>query len=1050
MSFQGDVAGIGLAELLQSIARGRREGVLTLTGRNGLRSHLGLQSGVLYLLPAPDEDPVIWKERARQAWVHDPDVRVDAIRMSEIARAHRVELLYRLLDCVGVNFRFEPGPLPEHPNEVAPEDVEPGQRRMPSVHCEGVAIEFLLLEYARISDELERMPYAAHLSEHAIVRPLDVSSAPKELTNFYRHCDGTSSLQEIADRLAWPIRQVRLVAAGELERKRARMALARELLVLAQRELERGYLSRAASRLSAWVQTSPPGPCDPGDASLLHAEWKADRMPALLNLMPTREARALLRRMEHALGDPAVSLRHWRELGRLHRHCPITLVHRIACEHRCEEEADSPSMRELLDLARGQREAKHPRRAAAVLRIAAAQIPPTVASQLELGMGMLAAGMITECKPWIVGAAATLIEEGAFDKAVPPLRALLEQDPGAREARMLLSRARNSSMRRQIVRKHSAVALAILLALSLGAYVQVSIDRSTERKLTEIANLIGQPSEARALLREYFPDEDSPRVQTLLTAIDERQRSDEESIRSAWYSRYSDAQLECTLGDPLVGLRRAMDLPNPPRLLTIEEAWPLVDDLFSGLAARMENTLRDLGPPALDAPDQPQHEKRLGEAVLRQIEVLNTERTRHDSGEYRERLEALALEIERRAQARATLIAERDRLDKLNTLDMLLAAARSHGAAGDYARAVDVYQRLLDSDESRQLANLPDLAREIEKVRRGHAVTSEARRLATEGRHVDALELLTRELESPRAAALPWRLVTYPEGASVRFPDGSVQRAPLVHESRAGNRFALTVSAPGCLPLEVEVDGPADRTLWLTRTPDRTWASDGRVEALPVSVSRDHVVADRTGRIARLGEGGEVHWNHRLGTLGGIARAPVYLPKRPGLLLLVTEDGEVWILDGRSGALEGPFALGTHPVAGPVAIQNAVVASLADGRVVRWEQGLQPQELASNELEADTLALLGEDRARLGSSAGLEVLRRALGGERSLRSPWGPLGVEVTPEVYRVTESATGQDLFYVSREGEWNYVAWEAPHAQLPSGRLWISDGAGLRAFVP
>ena len=37
---------------------------------------------------------------------------------------------------------------------------------------------------------------------------------------------------------------------------------------------------------------------------------------------------------------------------------------------------------------------------------------------------------------------------------------------------------------------------------------------------------------------------------------------------------------------------------------------------------------------------------------------------------------------------------------------------------------------------------------------------------------------------------------------------------------------------------------------------------------------------------------------------------------------------------------------------------------------------------------------------------------------------------------------------FAVGRSGEWSYVAWEAPSARSPRGRLWLSDGAGLRAF--
>ena len=1043
MSFQGDVAGIGLAELLQSIARGRREGVLTLTGRNGVRSHLGLQSGVLYLLPAPEEDPIVWKERARQAWVRDPDFRVDMMRMSEIARAHRIEKLYTLLDCEGVHFRFDPGPLPDRPSDANAE--MPGAKRMPAVHCDGVSVEFMLLEYARISDELQGHAHVYGFSDHVVPRPLDLASAPQDHQSFYRQCDGTSSVAEIADRLAWPLRQARLVVAGELTHGRLRLAAARELLVLAQKELAQGHLSRAASRLSAWVQMSPPGPASDGDAGLLQAEWKAERMSALINLMPTREARILLRRIDHALDDPESARKHWRELARLHRHCPIAEIHRIAAEHRCEDEDDTPAVRELLDLARGMREARHPRRAGALLRIAADYVPATTSSQLELGMGMIAAGMGDEAAAWVLGAAATLVEEGAYDKAVPPLRALLEAAPRNREARALLTRARNLAVRRQIVRKHSVVGLAILLAMSIGAYVQIRFDRDTDRKLTEVANLVGQPIQARQLLDEYFPDDESPRVIALREAIDERQRTEENALRSHWYDRYKEAQLECSLGDPLLGLRRAMDIQSPPRLETIDEPWPLISDLFNGLAARMENTLAGLGDPQIDEPEQVGVEQGLSDAIQKLQRELETNESRHSTEDFEQRLSSLARELEQRANARATMIAERDRLDKLNTQDMMLAAARAHAQAGDSARALDVYQRLVATDATGKLARL--LEEEIGDVAARHDVVSRAYDLAEDGRHADALALLDSSLEAPRSVALPWRLVTHPPGAEVRFPDGSLRHAPFLQETRAGQQLQLVISAPGCESVTLDVDGPADRTVWLSRRPDREWRAKGRVEALPVAAGRDHVVADRTGRVARIDEAGQVTWERELGTLGGVARAPVFLPKKPGHMLLLTEDGEAWILTASTGAVEGPYALGSPPVEGPASTPEGVVAHLADGRYVRWDtrlapalETMQPDETLRRAVEADALR---------GSLAGLEVLRRGAGGAEALDSPWTSARVEATEDAFRIVDRDSGEELFFVRREGDWTYLAWEAPHTLLPNGRLWISDAAGLRAFL-
>ena len=89
MSFQGDVAGIGLGELLQGLARGGREGVLTLRAGT-MGATIGVAGGQIHLLPEPDEDPEIWRKRCERAWVKDPNQRIDTLRMSEIAA--RLEL----------------------------------------------------------------------------------------------------------------------------------------------------------------------------------------------------------------------------------------------------------------------------------------------------------------------------------------------------------------------------------------------------------------------------------------------------------------------------------------------------------------------------------------------------------------------------------------------------------------------------------------------------------------------------------------------------------------------------------------------------------------------------------------------------------------------------------------------------------------------------------------------------------------------------------------------------------------------------------------------
>ena len=54
MSFQGDVAGIGLGELLQGLSRGGRDGVLSLYSDDSSAA-IGLHKGQIFLIAGPDD-----------------------------------------------------------------------------------------------------------------------------------------------------------------------------------------------------------------------------------------------------------------------------------------------------------------------------------------------------------------------------------------------------------------------------------------------------------------------------------------------------------------------------------------------------------------------------------------------------------------------------------------------------------------------------------------------------------------------------------------------------------------------------------------------------------------------------------------------------------------------------------------------------------------------------------------------------------------------------------------------------------------------------------
>jgi tetratricopeptide (TPR) repeat protein len=1049
MSFQGDVAGIGLGELLQGLARGERNGVLTLTGKH-LTSSVGLRRGQVFLLPSASEDEGLWRDRCQRAYAEDADANLESSRRTQIARSERLETFYQMMEAPNLHFRFDPGQLPLSPSSAV-KSAEAAGRGHRSLQLDdglqefdteevdpswgqGMPVEYLLLEHARISDEV-RMGLGAELFAFDIPRGQDPERQGPDVRDFLEQCNGNSTIQEIADRLGWPLSKCRGVLGEHVRVGLVRMAQPRELLAAAQREMEIGRAGRAASRLCGWLRRGVPGPLPIADAQLLQNEWNRDRLQKVLAVLEPCDARALVRRLDRLESDKHKIHARWKLLAELHRQDEGTLLHEISLR-LASTQPNSRTFADLLRLAHSFHERGLAQRTRMLLRLCANYLPEGGQIRVELGRRMLEAGLMTEGSRWLLNTAREFLAAGDGDSAMLPIRAVLRVSPEHGEARALMEQSQVVKKRRKRRRWSLSVGLSAGIVLGLVAVVQFHDYRQAERW---IATHSGKsPAEALLQLDLEFGPSPTARIAELRQEL---QRSrDEEQRRGfdAWSTSYREAEVACRFGDPLLGFEKALELPPPP--VGSSSATHDTNDLLGLLARRLGDLSKELDV-SVEAPlEQLNEEERLLDLLKEFQAKMKAREIPPEAHSFLFRVDELLGEVSERRATRATMREKLMAKEREKNQDILLATARAHDAAGDLERALGAYDRLLESDPT--LAAIPELQQEIERVRAHQAGYQQALDLCNQGQHEEAERILRASCPRPVEHLLPYHVDSVPSGASVTFPDGRVRTTPFTGKSGFGEHLTMGFKLAGFLDKTIEIDKPGDLLVPLSFFPERSWKSANKIEATPVPSGDDHIVADRRGRIARLDQSSRTKWQIDLKTLGGIARTPVFLPNRSGWLLVISEDGQAWLLQAQTGTVEGPRDIGSPPTVGPELTRGGVSVQFADGRVALWTDRLEPVFY-----QADAQVGSPLEKERL-SSPSVSLLRRSAGATTDLVSPWNNWRVVVREEDYRVL--APDGRGFSAERTGEWVYVAWEKPKALMPNGRLWVSDGAGLRSYVP
>ncbi|MFM8980322.1 MAG: PQQ-binding-like beta-propeller repeat protein [Planctomycetia bacterium] len=185
---------------------------------------------------------------------------------------------------------------------------------------------------------------------------------------------------------------------------------------------------------------------------------------------------------------------------------------------------------------------------------------------------------------------------------------------------------------------------------------------------------------------------------------------------------------------------------------------------------------------------------------------------------------------------------------------------------------------------------------------------------------------------------VPLQVESVPAGAEVSLDGTVLGAAPLRIEVPWGGPHTVSVAAAGFEPhvtvLDTSKDKPSAR-LVARMLPRMRWqaAVGGQVEARPVPVGDDLLVADRAGHALLLaGADGRILWSRNLGNLEGVRAQPALLDST---LALVFVDGRMAFLDARDGSVLAEHALARPlPELGLCALGETVAVATSTPAVV--------------------------------------------------------------------------------------------------------------------
>ncbi|MBM4014313.1 MAG: DUF4388 domain-containing protein, partial [Planctomycetes bacterium] len=836
MAFKGDLRSVQLADLLQTLAQNRQEGVLTVTTPSGTHRVVISRSGVSLLDPA-----ILGRRRVGEILLHagaisDADL---AAALRDQARSRRFlgevlvtsgkvpqETLDRILSIQVDEELFELFRSSGGTFEFAECDV-PSLLRRNHHSVRPLAVEHVVLEAARRMDEwsqIERLVPSIDGLYLADCTP-ESASEPDECAVLAR-LDGRHTVRDVADALLESPFAVAKVLAELVRNHRARPASREELFLTAREVLAEGQKSRALRLLHRLAQLSPE-PC-PLDAQLAEMFKLAGdpKAAALVRLKMAEAARSAgrfdvaRRELESGLSDApgAGALLQslasvLRQLG--DRDAELTCIRELAnlLADGGNTDAALAAMERLLELAPDDGDA---RRAYSDLCLRA-HLREKAIEVLEKD-------------------AARLKREGRVAELPVIYKRILAIDAGRKDIKRALAAATRTRSERALRSAGVAVAgFALLLLAGLLGWRTHARSRGLAQ-IEEATALLdaGDPEGARTLLADLLAAVPAPAVeQPALRVLD---RVDE-AIAAAHRSRRSarDEQLSTRLAaiqERIDGRQYDVALEEAVALLGEQQEPYLADRVRTRLQALTQEFLARVSRakestvafrmPTRDAEVAAAWQRmdgsfpiELGTAAgrLRGIAFAAARDLKGSARDWMHELVAAAdlyLNLaERMAPELAVLRAQHERLQRLQALSERYVEAARAAETGDVERSRELLRKILAEYGDGELARV--FQQRIEQLDAASAALLRVDQLTAAGDieaangAARAAAAQFRDLEIRATRTIPVGLDSLPRGAQVSVEGRDAGVTPLVLRLPAGSALQVELTSPGRAPQRATV-----------------------------------------------------------------------------------------------------------------------------------------------------------------------------------------------------------------------------------------------------